>query len=273
MGDTSPRGRGPKKHAPPFAVALLLAIGLMHLSCRSPVNPDGQNMLTAAEKKAGWVLLFNGRNLKGWRGLGLSGIPRGHWVVEDGAIKNVPSQDVPKDKDGRPSRHFDLATIHPFENFELFFEWKIGPNGNSGLKYNVSEELSRDYAETKNAAIGFEYQILDDTLNPDARVGPHRAAASLYDILPVTGSFLKPVGDYNAARIVLNGNHGEHWLNGVKVLEYKPGTPEFGARIAASKFKDIPDFAVIRRGYIVLQDHGDEVWFRNIKLREIGPRS
>lgn len=271
MRDSFPLGRMLKKHIPIFAGAFLLALGLMLFSCRSPVNPDCQNMLTTVEKEAGWVLLFNGRNLKGWRGLGLNGIPKGHWVVEGGAIKNVPTQDVPKGKDGKPTRHFDLATMALFEDFELCFEWKVGPGGNSGLKYNVSEEMSRAYAETKNAAIGFEYQILDDTLNPDARLGPHRAAASLYDILPVSGSILKPVGEYNAARILLNGNHGEHWLNGVKVLEYDLGTPLFAARIAASKFKDIPGFAAKRRGHIVLQDHGDAVWFRNIKLRGFGP--
>jgi len=262
----------PKKHIPTFAGVFFLALGPVFFSCRPPSSPDGQNILTRAEQDAGWVLLFNGRSLNGWRGLGLKNIPRGHWAVEDGAIKNVATQDAPKDKDGKPSRHFDLASITLFEDFELSFEWKVGPGGNSGLKYNVSEEMSRAYAETKNAAIGFEYQILDDALNPDARVGPHRAAASLYDILPVTGSILKPVGEYNAARIVLDGNHGEHWLNGVKVLEYDLGTPEFAARLAASKFKDIPGFADKRRGHIVLQDHGDAVWFRNIKLREIAPR-
>lgn len=272
MRDSIPRGLMPKKHIPVVAGAFLLALVPVLLSCRPPANPDGQNRLTKAEKEAGWVLLFNGRSLKGWRGLGLSRIPEGHWVVEAGAIKNIATRDAPKDKDGKPTRNFDLATIRLFDNFELSFEWKLGPKGNSGLKYNVSEDLSRAYAETKNAAIGFEYQILDDTLNPDARVGPHRAAASLYDILPVSASILKPVGEYNAARVVLNGNHGEHWLNGVKVLEYDLGTPEFAARIAAGKFKDIPGFADKRRGHIVLQDHGDAVWFRNIKLREFGFR-
>jgi hypothetical protein len=262
----------PKKHIPIFAGAFFLALGLVLFSCRPPANADGQNMLTTAEKETGWVLLFNGRNLKGWRGLGLKSIPRGRWAVEDGAIKNVSTQGAPKDKDGRPGRHFDLASTTLFEDFELSFEWKVGPGGNSGLKYNVSEDMSGAYAETKNAAIGFEYQILDDTLNPDARVGPHRAAASLYDILPVSGSILKPVGEYNAALIVLRGDHGEHWLNGVKVLEYDLGTPGFAARIAAGKFKGIPGFADRRRGHIVLQDHGDAVWFRNIKLREFGPR-
>jgi len=195
MRDILPLSLMPKGHYWTLAIAFPVALGLMLLSCRTPENPDGQNMLNRAEKEAGWVLLFNGRNLNGWRGLGLNGIPKGRWLAEGGAITNVPNQDMPKDKDSKPPRHFDLATISLFEDFELSFEWKVGPGGNSGLKYNVSEEMCRAYAETKNAAIGFEYQILDDALNPDARVGPHRAAASLYDILPVPASILKPVGE------------------------------------------------------------------------------
>jgi hypothetical protein len=262
----------PKKGLLSLATVLLLASGSAFLSCSPPANPDGQNMLSQAEKEAGWVLLFNGRNLKGWQGLGLAGIPQGRWIAAAGAITNVPAQDAREGKDDRPPRRFDLATTALFEDFELSFEWKVGPNGNSGLKYNVSEDMSRAYSETRNAAIGFEYQVLDDALNPDARVGAHRAAASLYDIVPVSGSVLKPVGAYNASRIVLNGNHGEHWLNGTKVLEYDLGSPEFADRLAASKFKDIPGFAVKRRGHIVLQDHGDPVWFRNLKLRELRSR-
>jgi hypothetical protein len=272
MKESPPRGRIRKIRLSLLAGAFLLVLGCWPISCRPPATPDGQNRLTRDEKDAGWVLLFNGRNLKGWRGLDLNDIPPGHWVVESGALKNIPTPDVRRGSDGKPTRHFDLATAGLYLNFELTFEWKILARGNSGLKYNVSDELSRTYAETKNAAIGFEYQILDDALNPDARVGPHRAAASLYDIVPVSGSVLKPVGEYNAARIVLDGNHGEHWLNGIKVLEYDLGTPEFAARITASKFKDIPGFPGKRRGRIVLQDHGDSVWFRNIKIREFGSR-
>ena len=252
-------------------LTLLLALTCLAFSCRPSREHVGQNALTPEEKSAGWTLLFNGRSLKGWQGLGLPGIPKGHWVVEGDAIKNVPNQDVPRGKDGKSTPNFDLMTVRTFTDFELSFEWKIAPRGNSGVKYSVSEAMSADQAEAKNTAIGFEYQVLDDALNPDARVGPHRSAAALYDILPVTGSVSKPAGEFNAARILFRARHGEHWLNGVKVLEFDLDTPEFAARLAASKFKEIPGFADKRKGHIVLQDHGDAVWFRNIKLRELVP--
>ena len=259
------------KRAVTFGTAVILVLSALTSSCRRDRNADGQNSLTNAEKKAGFVLLFNGRDLKGWQGLGLRGIPKGHWLVEGDTIKNVPNQDVPRGQGGKPTRNFDLMTVGTFEDFELSFEWKIAPRGNSGVKYNVSEKMSADQAEAKNTAIGFEYQVLDDALNPDARVGPHRSAAALYDILSVTGSVSKPAGEFNAARILFRARHGEHWLNGVKVLEFDLDTPEFAARLAAGKFKEIPGFADKRKGHIVLQDHGDAVWFRNIKVREFGP--
>lgn len=159
-------------------------------------------------------------------------------------------------------------TIRTFEDFELCFEWKISPGGNSGVKYNVSEEMSMAYPP-KQAALGFEYQILDDERHPDARIGVNRTAAALYDIIAPEAKKLKPVGEFNKARIAFRGNHGEHWLNGKKVLEYGPDTPEMDSLIAASKFRDIPDFAKKRKGHIVLQDHTDAAWFLNIKIREI----
>ncbi|MBN2409513.1 MAG: DUF1080 domain-containing protein, partial [Candidatus Aminicenantes bacterium] len=114
----------------------------------------------------------------------------------------------------------------------------------------------------------FEYQIIDDGLNPDALVGPNRTAAALYDLIAPQSKILKSVGEFNKARIVFRGRHGEHWLNGRKVLEFDLGTREMDGLIAASKYRDIPAFAEKRRGHIVLQDHGDAVWFRNIMIRE-----
>ena len=227
-----------------------------------------QNSLTAEEKAAGWILLFDGKTFNGWRGLGREGIPEGHWVIEEGAIKKVPSKDVPRQADGQPLEGGDLMTIKTFENFELLLEWKISPGGNSGIKYNVSEQMSISLPP-RYAALGFEYQVLDDETHPDAKIGANRTAAALYDLIEPKGKILKPVGEYNTARIVFNGSHGEHWLNGIKVLEYELGTPEMKSLVASSKYKIIPDFATRRTGHIILQDHGDAVWYRNIKIREI----
>jgi hypothetical protein len=233
---------------------------------QEPAGTSSPNTLTPEEKAQGWVLLFDGRTFSGWRGLGRDRIPEKHWVIEDGAIKKVPSKNVPLQADGQPLEGGDLMTIATFENFELAFEWKISPGGNSGVKYNVSEEMSMANPP-KYAALGFEYQILDDDLHPDAKNGPNRTAAALYDLIAPQGKKLHPVGEFNSAKIVFRGLHGEHWLNGVKILEYDLGTPLMRELLAKSKYKDIRGFADKRRGHIVLQDHTDAVWFRSLKIR------
>jgi len=224
------------------------------------------NTLTALEKAQGWRLLFDGRSFAGWRGLGLDRVPEKHWVIEDGAIKKVPTKDVPLQADGQPLAGGDLMTVETFQDFEFAFEWKIGPGGNSGVKYNVSEEMSLRLAPNR-AALGFEYQILDDDRHPDALAGAHRTAAGLYDLIAPAGKTLRPAGAFNEGRVVFRGNHGEHWLNGRKVLEYDLGTAEMAGRLAKSKYRTIPRFADRRRGSIVLQDHTDAAWFRNLKIR------
>jgi hypothetical protein len=260
-------------HALGLAVLLLVL-----LSCRSkeePVSPPAPgpsaepsvNSISEEERAEGWVLLFDGRTLDGWRGIGRDEIPAGHWIVEEDAIKKVSSGDVPRQADGQPIQGGDLMTVRTYGDFELRLEWRINPGGNSGIKYNVSEEMSIS-VPPQQAAIGFEYQIIDDSVNPDALVGPNRSAAALYDLIAPQNKTLKSVGEWNEARVVFRGRHGEHWLNGQKVLEFDLGTPEMNGFIAASKYRDIPGFGEKRRGHIVLQDHGDAVWFRNIKVRE-----
>ena len=227
------------------------------------------NTLTVAEAADGWTLLFDGATMAGWRGLGRDDIPNGHWVVEDGTLRKVDSGQVPTAADGQPLEGGDIMTIEAYENFELSFEWKVAPGANSGIKYNVSEALSMANPP-RSAALGFEYQILDDDLHPDARNGPNRTAAALYDLMgPGDSKSLRPVGEFNEARVVLRGTHGEHWLNGQKVLEFDLATPEFEALLAASKYAPVAGFADKRAGHIVLQDHGNDVWFRNVKIRTI----
>jgi hypothetical protein len=159
-------------------------------------------------------------------------------------------------------------SVESFRDFELVFEWRVTPGANSGVKYNVSEELSLARA-ANHAALGFEYQVLDDERHPDNEIASHRAG-SLYDVIaPGPSKRLRPVGEWNSARIILRGNHGEHWLNGMKVVEFDLGTPRLDSLLAASKYRPIPGFAERRRGHIVLQDHGDEVYFRSVKIREL----
>lgn len=238
------------------------------------VSEDAQpspNTLTSAEQTDGWKLLFDGSTFEGWRGLGFDSIPEGHWLIEDGSIRKVASGDVPTAADGQPLEGGDLMTTSTYGDFELVFEWKASPGANSGIKYNVSEDMSTA-SPPVHAALGFEYQILDDDLHPDAQNGPNRTAAALYDLFPpAPNKSLQPVGSFNEGRIVFSGGHGEHWLNGVKVLEFDLGSASFDSALAASKYMPIEGFAEKRSGHIVLQDHGDDVWFRSIKIRELTP--
>ena len=217
------------------------------------------------------MLLFDGTSFAGWRGLGREGVPEGHWVVEDGTIRKVASGDVPVQADGQPLDGGDLTTRETFTDFELVFEWRVAEGANSGIKYNVSEALSTANPPAY-AALGFEYQILDDDVHPDALNGPTRTAGALYDLIPAPADKeLRPVGAFNTSRIVLRGNRGEHWLNGRRIIAYDLGSPDFAQRLAASKYRDVPGFAERRAGHIVLQDHGDDVWFRNLKIRRLSP--
>jgi hypothetical protein len=232
-------------------------------------TPAAANTLTAEEEAAGWRLIFDGQTLEGWRGLGRDTVPTAHWRVEDGAIRKLASGEVPLAPDGQPLAGGDLLWDQPVRDFELDFEWKVAPGANSGIKYNVSEELSIANPP-RHAALGFEYQILDDDRHPDAENVTHRAG-DLYNLIAANErKRLEPVGEWNHGRIVFVGNRGEHWLNGEKILEYEMGTPRMDSLFAASKWNDIPEFIERReRGYIVLQDHRDDVWFRNIKVREL----
>ena len=256
-----------------MALVTLLACGTERGSDETAGTNTQQlpNVLTAAEEAAGWKLLFDGSTFAGWRGLGRDSIPQGHWVIEDGSIRKVASGDVPTAPDGQPLEGGDILTTNTYRDFELVFEWKVSPGANSGVKYNVSEAMSTA-SPPVYAALGFEYQVLDDDLHPDAQNGPTRTAAALYDLIP-PGPVKRAhaVGSYNEGRIVFNGAHGEHWLNGVKVLEFELGSAGFDSAFAVSKYVPMAGFAEKRSGHIVLQDHGDDVWYRSIKIRELAP--
>lgn len=238
----------------------------------APSAAGGAATLTAAERAQGWRLLFNGRDFTGWRGLGRDTVPTLHWVVQEGGVLHKrPSGNVPVAPDGQPIAGGDLLTTETFGDFELAFEWKVSRAANSGIKYNVSEAFS--IANSGNhAALGFEYQVLEDEGHPDAKMGVagNRTAAALYDLIaPNARKRVRPIGEWNEGRIVFRGNHGEHWLNGEKVVEYDLGTPRMDSLLAASKYAPIKGFADRRRGHIVLTDHNDAVWYRNIRIREL----
>jgi len=224
------------------------------------------NALTSEERAAGWRLLFDGKTLKGWRGLGYDSVPSAHWKVEGGAIKKIASGTVPKMPDGQPANGGDLMTKEAFADFELAWEWKATPGMNSGVKYNVSEPFSLANA-TNHAALGFEYQVLDDSLHEDNKIPSHRAG-SLYDLIPPNEKkSLRPVGEWNQSRVVFRGKYGEHWLNGAKIVEFELGSARMDSLLALSKYHVFPGFADRRAGHIILQDHGDEAYFRSIKIR------
>lgn len=226
-----------------------------------PALAQKPNELTAAEKKAGWKLLFDGKTFTGWRGFHKDTVPEG-WIIEDGCISRIAAHGQLGQAGG------DLITVDQFENFEFTLEWKISPKGNSGIKYLVSETLP----PKGKSAISFEMQVLDDDGHPDAKMGinGNRKASALYDLIPPNAQKqLKPVGEFNQIRLVVKGKHIEHWLNGKKVVEFERESEALKAHIAKSKFKDQPLFGTFSKGHLLLQEHGDKVWYRNIKIRAL----
>jgi len=208
------------------------------------------NDLTTEEKADGWHLLFNGKNLDGWIAIGKTAAPEKGWVVEEGTLKHV-------DKGGGG----DIVTVDSYDDFELTWEWKVAPAANGGLKYNLPDPKK---------GIGCEYQLIDDAGNPDGqRGGRKHQTASLYDVIePSPAAKTSAVGQWNSSRILVKGNHAEHWLNGVKTVEFEFGSEELKAGVAKSKFKDTPGWGIKTKSPILLQDHGDEISFRSIKIRK-----
>lgn len=250
-----------------LAFLTMVAVFVLFIACENPQKESGPNTLSEAEKAAGWTLLFDGKSLDKWHGLGQATFPDQYWIIEGDAIKKLARKDGPKMPDGQPKQGGDLITNESYDDYEFSFEWKISEGGNSGIKYNVSEELSTS-REPAHGALGWEYQVLDDEKHSD-NVNPTHRAGSLYDMIAAENKTLKPVGEWNQSRIVVDGSHGEHWLNGVKVVEYDTDTAEFDSLFQKSKYFKIDGFREKKKGHIVLQDHSDAVWFRNLKIREL----
>jgi hypothetical protein len=234
------------------ATATICSVVLTH-ALSGQTESSVQNRLTDEEKRAGWTLLFDGKTLEGWRGYKTPDASGTRWKVENGLLTVPPS-------DGRDTRgKLDLITTSTFDVSELAFDWRIAEGGNSGVKYFVLEDM--------DSAIGHEYQIIDDERHDDAKVGPKRQTAALYDVLAASKRPLKPAGEWNRARIVVKGRSVEHWLNGTQVLHYELGSPALRAAIEQSKFKTVERFGTPQKGHILLQDHGNQVWYQNIRIR------
>jgi hypothetical protein len=228
------------------------------------------NTLTDREVKEGWKLLWDGKTTEGWRGAKLDRFPETGWSIKDGILTVEKSG-------GEESAHGgDIVTVDKYGNFILELDFKFTKGANSGIKYFVDTDLNKG----PGSSIGCEYQILDDDIHPDAKLGVagNRTLASLYDLIPANALFYAPnestskrvnMYGWNRAKIVANDNYVAHYLNGIKVVEYTRGTQMWRALVAYSKYAGWPDFGELREGNILLQDHGDEVSFKNIKIKTL----
>ncbi|MGQ9633238.1 MAG: 3-keto-disaccharide hydrolase [Bryobacteraceae bacterium] len=252
------------------------------------------NRLSPEEAKAGWVLLFDGRTMKGWRDPAARTPPGDAWTIEDGCLTTRPGARLAE----------DLLTAESYGNFELVFDWRVSPRGNTGVKYRVQRlifldesraqpgpggfegMLGREFlnprsdrarlaegARGQEYVVAFEMQLIDDEGHPDANNGPDRRAGALYAMLPPSSSPARPAGEWNTGRIVVRGDQVEHWINGVKVLEGSLRSPAVQQGIAR-RWRAAPEIGRLLSqpkpaGPISLQYHGDKVWFRNLKLRRL----
>jgi hypothetical protein len=247
------------------AAAFLVGVAVAVSPSADAIGADGDsedpdtNRLTAEEEAQGFELLFDGKTLDRWRGYRMDRVPDG-WSVADGTIRFSPPDD-PAAKRG------DLITRDRYGDFELRLEWKVSPGGNSGIMFRVGEDDERTYHT------GPEMQILDNAGHRDG-ANPATSAGANYALHAPSRAAARPVGEWNQVRMVVRGPHVEHWLNGEKVVEYELWSDDWKAKVAASKFAEWPGYGLGRAGHLALQDHGDEVWFRNLAVRRLdGGRS
>lgn len=227
------------------------------------------NRLTKAERSGGWKLLWDGKTTRGWRGAKIKTFPPKGWSIKDGILTVEASAGYESRNGG------DIITTKDYSDFELSVDFRLTPGANSGIKYFVDPNLLKG----EGSAIGLEYQLLDDERHPDAKMGRdgNRTLASLYDLITAknlsdpdsAGKRFNPPGEWNRATLIVRGKKVQHWLNGFLVVEYERGSPEFRALVAQSKYKDWSRFGEWEKGPILLQDHGDRVDFRSIKLKEL----
>lgn len=229
----------------------LLLLTIIFFSCTSQKT---DNNLTDAEKAQGWQLLFDGKTMTGWRTY--QNIKSDSWLANDGALYCKGSATNKSDMQA------DLITDKQFENFDLSIDWKISPKGNSGIMYMVTEDYPAAYLS------GPEYQLIDDVNFPEHLENWQKTGAN-YAMDPAPAAAPKPVGQWNHTEIIVNKGHVEHWLNGVKIVAYDLWTPDWQKKKMEGKWKDAPGYGLSKKGHIALQDHGSEVWFKNIKIKEL----
>ena len=226
----------------------------------APSGNAEANTLSAEEKAAGWRLLWDGKTNEGWRSARSQEFPKGGWSMKNGEL-------IVNETGGKEAAAGgDIITREKFSNFELLVDFKITPGANSGIKFFVNTELNKG----AGSSIGPEFQILDDEKHPDAKLGRNgnRTIGSLYDLIPAAADKkVMPVGEWNQAHVLSNGRKVTYWLNGVKTVEFERGTQAWKDLVAISKFKSIPGFGELEDGHILLQDHGNQVHFRNLKIR------
>ena len=236
--------------APLGLLAGLLLLAACETEAEAPtvVPPEPDGVMT---QTGDWEVLFDGTHTDHWRGYRQDSLPPAWTIADDGSLY------FSGEGGG------DIVSRQQYEDFELELEWKISEGGNSGIMYRVSED--HDYPWRT----GPEMQVLDDAAHPDAGNGPDRMAGANYDMHPPATNAVRPAGEWNQVRIVVDSAHVEHWLNGQKIVEYELWSDEWKARIAESKWIDMPSYGMERGGHIALQDHGDPVWYRNIRIRRL----
>lgn len=231
-------------------IALIFIMSAIIMSFNS-MKKQKDNTLSGKEKKQGWKLLFDGATMNGWRIY--QNKQTDDWDVKNGELYC---------KVEGVTKRADIITTDKYENFELQIDWKIAPKENSGIIYMVTEENSATYLS------GPEYQLIDDTGYPD-KLDNKQLSGANYDMNAPAAKVVKPAGEYNHTKIVVNKGHVEHWLNGTKVVDYQLWTPEWEKQKAISKWKDVKTYGMSKQGHIALQDHGGGVWFKNIKIKQL----